>query len=95
MTHPRLAASLLLPATLLSSLLNSTNSPVNGDAITAASPGDPLTTENVERLVQETAGLNKPAKKTKGFKTSRRCRFKSPRRGPLLGAFFHRCDTRT
>jgi translation initiation factor 4E len=40
---------------------------VNGDAIAAAGPGEPLTAEKVERLAQETAGLlDKPAKKSKG-----------------------------
>jgi hypothetical protein len=95
MTCPHLVALLLSPAALLSLLLNLTNNSISGNAITAVNPGDPLTTENVERLVQETAGLDKPAKKTKGFKTSRHCRFKYPRRGPLLSAFFHRCDTHT
>jgi translation initiation factor 4E len=56
------------PAALSTSPPNSTNGSVNGDAITAAGPGEPLTTERIEKLAQETAGLDKPAKKVKGFK---------------------------
>ena len=56
------------PAALSTSPPNSTNGSVNGDAMTAAGPGEPLTAEKVEKLAQETSGLDKPAKKTKGFK---------------------------
>ena len=56
------------PAALSTSPPNSTNGSVNGDAMTTAGPGEPLTAEKVERLAQETAGLDKPVKKTKGFK---------------------------
>jgi len=34
----------------------------------AAGPGEPLTAEKVEKLAHETAGLDKPMKKSKGFK---------------------------
>ena len=47
-----------------------TNGFVNGDAITMVSPSEMLTAEKVERVMQEMAGLDKPAKKTKGFKRS-------------------------
>jgi hypothetical protein len=56
------------PAALSTSPPNSTNGSVNGDAVTAAGPGEPLTAEKVEKLAQETAGLDKHTKKTKGFK---------------------------
>ena len=59
------------PAALSTSPPNSTNGSVNGDAAAAtaaAGPGEPLTVEKVEKLAQETAGLDKYAKKTKGFK---------------------------
>jgi translation initiation factor 4E len=61
------------PAALSTSPPNSTNGSVNGDAVTsgaaaAAGPGEPLTVERVEKLAQETAGFDKHAKKTKGFK---------------------------
>jgi len=56
------------PAALSTSPPNSTNGSVNGDAVAAAGPGEQLTTEKVERLAQETAGLDKHPKKTKGFK---------------------------
>ena len=59
------------PAALSTSPPNSTNGSVNGDAVSAAAaagPGEPLTVERVEKLAQETAGLDKDkyAKKTKG-----------------------------
>jgi len=59
------------PAALSTSPPNSNNGSVNGDAVTgaaAAGPGEPLTVERVEKLAQETAGFDKHAKKTKGFK---------------------------
>jgi translation initiation factor 4E len=56
------------PAALSTSPPNSTNGSVNGDAVATAGPGEQLTTEKVERLAQETAGLDKHPKKTKGFK---------------------------
>ncbi|KAI9459382.1 eukaryotic translation initiation factor 4E class II [Russula earlei] len=56
------------PAALSTSPPNSTNGSVNGDAVAAAGPGDPLTTERVEKLAQETTGVDKAGKKTKGFK---------------------------
>ena len=56
------------PGALSTSPPNSTNGSVNGDAMTAAGPGEPLTAEKVERLAQETAVLDKPVKKAKGFK---------------------------
>ena len=59
------------PAGLSTSPPNSTNGSVNGDAVAsaaAAGPGEPLTVERVEKLAQETAGLDKYAKKSKGFK---------------------------
>ena len=58
------------PGALSTSPPNSNNGSVNGDAVAvaAAGPGEPLTTERVEKLAQETAVLDKPAKKTKGFK---------------------------
>jgi translation initiation factor 4E len=55
------------PAALSTSPPNSTNGSVNGDAIAAAGPGEPLTTERVEKLAQETSILDKTMKKTKGF----------------------------
>jgi translation initiation factor 4E len=49
---------------------NSTKGSVNGDAIAAAGPGEPLTTEQVEKLAQKTSILEKQTmKKTKGFKS--------------------------
>ncbi|KAH8992714.1 eukaryotic translation initiation factor 4E class II [Lactarius akahatsu] len=56
------------PGALSTSPPNSTNGSVNGDAITAAGPGEPLTAEKVEKLAQETAVLDKPVKKAKGYK---------------------------
>lgn len=59
------------PAALSTSPPNSTNGSVNGDALPAsatAGPGEQLTVERVERLAQETAGLDKYPKKAKGFK---------------------------
>ncbi|KAI0302804.1 translation initiation factor eIF 4e-like domain-containing protein [Multifurca ochricompacta] len=56
------------PAALSTSPPNSTNGSVNGDAVATAGPGEPLTTEKVEKLAQETAVLDKRLKKTKGFK---------------------------
>jgi hypothetical protein len=59
------------PAALSTSPPNSTNGSVNGDALPAsatAGPGEQLTVEKVERLAQETAGLDKYPKKAKGFK---------------------------
>ncbi|KAF8268558.1 translation initiation factor eIF 4e-like domain-containing protein [Lactarius quietus] len=56
------------PGALSTSPPNSTNGSVNGDAMTAAGPGEPLTAEKVERLAQETAVMDKPVKKAKGFK---------------------------
>ena len=60
------------PAALSTSPPNSTNGSVNGDALPSAAaatgPGEPLTVERVERLAQETAGLDKYPKKSKGFK---------------------------
>lgn len=59
------------PAALSTSPPNSTNGSVNGDAPPAsatAGPGEQLTVERVERLAQETAGLDKYSKKAKGFK---------------------------
>ena len=56
------------PGALSTSPPNSTNGSVNGDAMTAAGPGEPLTAEKVERLAQETAVMDKPVKRAKGFK---------------------------
>jgi translation initiation factor 4E len=56
------------PGALSTSPPNSTNGSVNGDAMTAAGPGEPLTAEGVERLAQENAVVDKPVKKAKGFK---------------------------
>jgi len=56
------------PGALSTSPPNSTNGSVNGDAIAAAGPGEPLTAEKVEKLAQETAVLDKPVKKAKGYK---------------------------
>ncbi|KAI0253434.1 eukaryotic translation initiation factor 4E class II [Lactifluus subvellereus] len=56
------------PAALSTSPPNSTNGSVNGDALAAAGPGEALTIERVEKLAQETSVLDKPVKKTKGFK---------------------------
>ena len=59
------------PAALSTSPPNSTNGSVNGDALPAsatAGPGEQLTVEKVEKLAQETAGLDKYPKKAKGFK---------------------------
>jgi translation initiation factor 4E len=59
------------PAALSTSPPNSTNGSVNGDAFpgsATAGPGEQLTVEKVEKLAQETAGLDKYPKKAKGFK---------------------------
>ncbi|KAF8500470.1 eukaryotic translation initiation factor 4E class II [Russula emetica] len=59
------------PGALSTSPPNSTNGSVNGDAFppsATAGPGEQLTVEKVERLAQETAGLDKHPKKAKGFK---------------------------
>lgn len=59
------------PAALSTSPPNSTNGSVNGDALPGSAtvgPGEQLTVEKVERLAQETAGLDKYPKKAKGFK---------------------------
>ncbi|KAI9462867.1 eukaryotic translation initiation factor 4E class II [Lactarius psammicola] len=56
------------PGALSTSPPNSTNGSVNGDALAAAGPGEPLTAEKVEKLAQETAVLDKPVKKAKGYK---------------------------
>jgi translation initiation factor 4E len=56
------------PGALSTSPPNSTNGSVNGDAMAAAGPGEPLTSEKVERLAQENAVVDKPVKKPKGFK---------------------------
>ena len=56
------------PGALSTSPPNSTNGSVNGDAMAAAGPGESLTVEKVERLAQETAVMDKPVKKAKGFK---------------------------
>jgi translation initiation factor 4E len=59
------------PAALSTSPPNSTNGSVNGDALpvsATAGPGEQLTVERVEKLAQETAGLDKHPKKAKGFK---------------------------
>ena len=45
-----------------------TNGSVNGDAMTTAGPGKPLTAKKVERLAQETVVMDKLVKRAKGFK---------------------------
>ncbi|KAI0052029.1 translation initiation factor eIF4e [Auriscalpium vulgare] len=52
------------PAALSTSPPNSNNGSVNGDV----PGGEPLTVEKVEKLTQETGGMDKPNKKVKGYK---------------------------
>ena len=42
------------------------SSQCNGNAIAAAGPGEPLTSEKVEKLAQEIAVMEKPVKRAKG-----------------------------